>query len=53
LLLIQQTVEQQDGGLHFLRVNLQPSVITSKPAIHDHLKTGQRGLSQDRGFVVP
>ena len=23
------------------------SVITSKPAIHDHLKTGQRDLTQD------
>ena len=23
------------------------SVITSKPAIHNHLKTGQRGLTQD------
>jgi hypothetical protein len=31
----------------------RPSVITSKPAIHDHFKTGQRNLTRDGGFLLP
>jgi hypothetical protein len=30
-----------------LKKAILPSVITSKAAIHNHLKTGQRGLTQD------
>jgi len=61
--MVSEYIEQRNGGYYVAgtRISLDsvvysfnggPSVITSKPAIHDHFKTGQGKRTQDKNFCT-